>query len=75
VIQAIKLGQLAIKKFLSPNLALLVDNAHTSVIGEVGKNVYEKLHDLNWDIRDSAIELLYVVTDIAEISKSLMERN
>lgn len=68
-ILAFKLAQLTIKKFLSPNLALLVNSAQGSIIEEIGKNIYTKLHDVNWGIRDSAMELLCVVADIAELSK------
>lgn len=68
MIKAFRLAQLTIKKFLSPNLALLVDSTHGSVIEEIGKTIYEKLHDTHWDIRDSAMELLYIVADVAEIS-------
>jgi hypothetical protein len=35
----------------------------------VGPILQKRLHDVNWVVRDSALEVLQVVTGIAEISK------
>uniref|UniRef100_A0A8D8E4B2 BRCA1-associated ATM activator 1 n=1 Tax=Culex pipiens TaxID=7175 RepID=A0A8D8E4B2_CULPI len=67
VVLALKLTQLSIEHFLAPNLALLMDNIEGSGLSFVGRIIYQRLHDSNWEVRDSALELLASIVEISEI--------
>ncbi|XP_058812065.1 uncharacterized protein LOC131676779 [Topomyia yanbarensis] len=67
VVLALKLTQLSIEYFLAPNLALLMDNLNGSGLEFVGRVIYKRLHDGNWEVRDSALELLASIVEISEI--------
>ncbi|CAH2264777.1 uncharacterized protein LOC120629348 [Pararge aegeria] len=67
VVTALNVISITVKKFLPPNLSLLMESKPGSTMHELGKLIYIKMHDLNWEVRDSALELLYVVTDISFI--------
>ncbi|VVC86569.1 unnamed protein product [Leptidea sinapis] len=69
VCNILKKPNLTCKKFLHPNLSLLLDTKPGSSLHVIGKLMYLKMHDLNWEIRDSALELLLVCTEISFISK------
>jgi hypothetical protein len=68
-VQGLELMKVAIQNFMPPNLALLMNTLQGSTIDQVGPILQKRLHDTNWDVRDSALEVLQVVTGIAEISK------
>ena len=61
--------QIAIQNFMPPNLALLMNTLKGSSIDQLGPILRKRLHDVNWDVRDTALEVLQVVTNIAEISE------
>ncbi|XP_034830716.1 uncharacterized protein [Maniola hyperantus] len=67
VVTALNVITITVKKFLPPNLSLLMESKPGSTMHELGKLIFMKMHDLNWEVRDSALELLYVVTDISFI--------
>uniref|UniRef100_A0A182N9X3 Uncharacterized protein n=1 Tax=Anopheles dirus TaxID=7168 RepID=A0A182N9X3_9DIPT len=67
VVLALKLTQTSIEHFLAPNLALLMDNISGSGLEHVGHIIYKRLHDLSWEARDSALELLASIVSISEI--------
>ncbi|XP_029715833.2 uncharacterized protein LOC109425246 [Aedes albopictus] len=67
VVLALKLTQLSIEHGLSPNLALLMDNIQGSGLEFVGRIIYKRLHDSNWEVRDSSLELLASIVEISEI--------
>ncbi|CAH2106084.1 unnamed protein product [Euphydryas editha] len=67
VVTAFNVIAITVKKFIPPNLSLLMDSKPGSTMHELGKLIYMKMHDLNWEVRDSALELLYVCTDISFI--------
>lgn len=64
-VDVLKLAQLCVEYFLAPNLALLVDTMAGSEMQKLGPNILKRMHDPNWEVRDSAIELL---TSLAKIS-------
>ncbi|KAJ4441108.1 hypothetical protein ANN_10958 [Periplaneta americana] len=66
-VQGLQLMQAAIQNFMPPNLALLMNTLKDSSIDQLGPILQKRLHDMNWDVRDSALEVLQVVTTIAEI--------
>ncbi|KAJ9580213.1 hypothetical protein L9F63_004156, partial [Diploptera punctata] len=68
-VQGLQLMQVAIQNFMPPNLALLMNTLKGSSIDQLGPILHKRLHDINWDVRDSALEVLQVVTSIAEIRK------
>jgi hypothetical protein len=68
-VQGLQLMQVAIQNFMPPNLALLMNTMKGSTIDQVGPVLQKRLHDVSWDVRDSALEVLQVVTAIAEISE------
>ncbi|ALC45765.1 CG7044 [Drosophila busckii] len=65
-VQAIKLVQLSVEHFLSPNMALLVDNLQGSALVCLGPIIVKRMHDTTWEVRDSTLEL---TTSIACISR------
>ncbi|XP_026498986.2 uncharacterized protein LOC113402857 [Vanessa tameamea] len=67
VVTALNVITITVKKFLPPNLSLLLDAKPGSPMHELGKLIYMKMHDFHWEVRDSALELLYVCTDISFI--------
>lgn len=69
--QALKLTQLCVEHFLAPNLALLFDNLHDSTLEHLGPTIKKRLHDTNWEVRDSSLELLTSITKISVCSKSV----
>lgn len=68
VVVSLKVIGLTVKKFLQPNLSLLVDAQPGGSIHDLGKLIYRKMQDRHWEIRDTALELLHICTDIAYIS-------
>jgi len=47
--------KIAIANFMPPNLALLVNS--DSHMNEIGPTLFKRLHDSNWEVRDSVLEL------------------
>lgn len=50
-------------------MALLVDKLDDFTFVPLGPIIVKRLHDLNWEVRDSALELLTSISDIAYCSK------
>ncbi|XP_059051549.1 uncharacterized protein LOC131846300 [Achroia grisella] len=67
VVTALNIITLTVKKFLPPNLSLLMEAKPGSSLHDIGQLIYTKMHDMHWEVRDSALELLYVCTDFAYI--------
>ncbi|KAK2575840.1 hypothetical protein KPH14_007215 [Odynerus spinipes] len=63
-VKALKVCKLAIQNFMPPNLALLIDS--DSHMNEIGPTLYKRLHDLNWEVRDSVLEVLNTIAIISE---------
>jgi hypothetical protein len=52
---------------MPPNLALLIDSDnHTN---EIGPTLFKRLHDPNWEVKDSVLEVLNTIAMISEYSK------
>lgn len=68
-VHALKLTQLSIDQFLAPNLALLMDTLAGSDMQNLGPVIFKRLHDMNWEVRDSALEVLATTASISKISK------
>lgn len=66
--KALKLCELAIDNFMPPNLALLVDS-EDSHMNDIGPTLFKRLHDQNWEVRDSVLEVLNTIATISECSK------
>lgn len=67
-VKALKLCELAIHNFMPPNLALLVDpDCHC--MNEIGTALFKRLHDINWEVRDSVFEVLNTIATISEDSE------
>ncbi|XP_022905992.1 uncharacterized protein [Onthophagus taurus] len=64
-IEALKLLNLSISKYMSPNLTLLLDNTQDSCLNQLGPLLLNNLSDLNWEIRDSALEVLKTILDFS----------
>ncbi|EZA54607.1 hypothetical protein DMN91_006727 [Ooceraea biroi] len=63
-VKALKLCKLAIHNFMPPNLALLVDS--DSQTNEIGPTLFKRLHDPNWEVKDSVLEVLNTIATISE---------
>lgn len=55
---------------MQPNLALLVDNTSGTTIDNLGPILNSKLKDSAWEVRDSALEVLYTVAEYSKTSTS-----
>jgi len=54
---------------MPPNLALLIDSdSHTN---EIGPTLFKRLHDPNWEVKDSVLEVLNTIAMISEYSKHI----
>ncbi|XP_011314951.1 uncharacterized protein [Fopius arisanus] len=63
-VKALQICKLAIQNFMPPNLALLVEcDSHMSGIGQT---LFKRLHDPNWEVRDSVLEVLITIAEISE---------
>lgn len=67
--QGLQLMHLTIANFMPPNLALLVDDVNDSSIETTPPMLYKRLHDANWEVRDSALEIIQTISEISHISK------
>lgn len=66
----LKVIQLGIENFMAPNLALLMDSIEcSSALTDLGPLLYQRLHDVQWEIRDSVLEVLHTLIVISECSK------
>lgn len=63
-VKALRLCKLAIHNFMPPNLALLVDS--DSHMNEIGPTLFKRLHDPNWEVKDSVFEVLNTIATISE---------
>lgn len=52
---------------MPPNLVLLVET--DSHMNEIGPTLFKRLHDINWEVRDSVLEVLNTIAIISEDSK------
>lgn len=60
---------ISIKKFLSPDMTLLVESQQGSALNEIGCVMKTFIKHEDWELRDSALSLLLTCTEIAFISK------
>lgn len=70
IIQTLKLINIATAKFMSPNMALLLDSTTDSVINLLGPLLYSKIFDTNLDIKIAALEVVCTVGRMSRNSKS-----
>ncbi|XP_053969942.1 uncharacterized protein LOC128871850 [Anastrepha ludens] len=66
-VQSLKLLQLSIEHYLSPNMALLVDNLKGSGLIVMGPVIMKRSHDPAWEVRDSILELVISIADISRL--------
>lgn len=65
--KALKICNVAISNFMPPNLILLASSDTHS--DELGKTLFKRLHDANWEVQDSVLEILNTIADISEHSE------
>ncbi|XP_076240863.1 integrator complex assembly factor Brat1 [Calliopsis andreniformis] len=63
-VNALKVCKLSIQNFMPPNLVLLVET--DSHMNEIGPTLFKRLHDVNWEVRDSVLEVLNTIAIISE---------
>ncbi|XP_076748688.1 integrator complex assembly factor Brat1 [Xylocopa sonorina] len=63
-VKALKVCKLAIQNFMPPNLVLLIET--DSHMNEIGPTLFRRLHDINWEVRDSVLEVLNTIATISE---------
>ncbi|XP_053988394.1 uncharacterized protein LOC128881403 isoform X1 [Hylaeus volcanicus] len=63
-VKALKVCKLAIQNFMPPNLVLLVEA--DSNMNDIGPTLFKRLHDINWEVRDSVLEVLNTIATISE---------
>lgn len=67
------LVEMSTKKFLSPDMTLLVESKHGSALSEMTSLMQRFIQHEDWEVRDSALSLLLACTDIAFVSKCIGE--
>lgn len=70
-VEVLKLAQLSVEHFMAPNLALLVDTLSGSDMQKLGPLIMKRLHDSNWEVRDTVLELLASMANISLASESV----
>lgn len=63
--EALKLLKLSIEKYMSPNLALLVDRTNDSSLSQLGPLLHLKLKENHWQIRDGSLQVLLTISELA----------
>ncbi|XP_048267982.1 uncharacterized protein LOC100651582 isoform X2 [Bombus terrestris] len=63
-VKALKVCKLAIQNFMPPDLVLLTET--DSHMNEIGPTLFKRLHDVNWEVRDSVLEVLNTIAIISE---------
>ncbi|XP_043258227.1 uncharacterized protein LOC122400707 isoform X1 [Colletes gigas] len=63
-VKALKVCKLAIQNFMPPNLVLLVET--DSHMNDIGPTLFKRLHNANWEVRDSVLEVLNTIATISE---------
>lgn len=53
---------------MSPNLLLLDANMAGTSLELLGPIIMRRLHDVNWEVRDSTLEMLTSIATIANVS-------
>lgn len=62
--RVLNLIQISIEHFLSPNMALLMEDE--SGLEHLGPNIYNRLSDDAWEVRDSTIQLVISIICISK---------
>ncbi|CAH0579482.1 unnamed protein product [Chrysodeixis includens] len=74
VIKVLDLIDICVKKFLSPNMTLLVESRQDSTLNEIGTLMKTYLQHDDWEVRDSALNLLYSCIDVAYIKYTPLQK-
>lgn len=69
VVKALKLVNVSLVKYMSPNLALLVDRTNDSTLAVLGPLLCTKLCDMTWEVRDSALEVVCTISHMSSTSE------
>lgn len=69
VVQILLVIKLVVVKFMSPNLILLLTPSEGSSFECLMPLLYKRMHDPNWEIRDSCVEAVTVFAELADTSK------
>ncbi|KAL0279262.1 UNVERIFIED_CONTAM: hypothetical protein PYX00_000864 [Menopon gallinae] len=65
-VQTLSLIKLAISNFMAPNLVLLINDVKGTSFDYLLKNLYNKLHDQNWEVRDSCVEVIGIIAELSD---------
>lgn len=69
IVKILDLINICIKNFISPDMALLVESRQDSTLTEVGALMKTYLQHDDWEVKDSALNLLFTCIDVAYVSK------
>ncbi|CAH0579484.1 unnamed protein product [Chrysodeixis includens] len=67
IVKSLDLIDICVKKFLSPNMSLLVESQQDSTLNEIGALMKTYLQHDEWEVKDSALNLLCSCTEICFI--------
>ncbi|CAH2037077.1 unnamed protein product, partial [Iphiclides podalirius] len=65
LVQTLDLIDISIKKFLCPDMTLLIENKDESSLAEIGAITKEYIQHQEWEVRDSALILLLSCTQLS----------
>ncbi|KAF4519207.1 hypothetical protein B566_EDAN013501 [Ephemera danica] len=66
VSQVLQVMRRSIEGFMPPNLALLINTIQDTQLSNLGPQLFRCLHNTTWEVRDSALEVLSVMAQIAD---------
>lgn len=66
VVNTLKLVNITIVKYMTPNLALLIDRTSDSTVSLLGPLLIDKLHDSNINVKVSALEIVWSILRLSE---------
>ncbi|RZC33048.1 hypothetical protein BDFB_004777 [Asbolus verrucosus] len=69
VVKVLKLINISIAKYMSPNLALLIDRTTDSTVDLLGTLLYSKLHDDESQVKETALEVICTMSCMSTSSK------
>ncbi|KAG8227375.1 hypothetical protein J437_LFUL000383, partial [Ladona fulva] len=67
VVQCFQLMKRCIEDFIPPNLALLINSVSNSSLSQLGPLLAKRIHDPNWEVKDSVFEVLECISNISDI--------
>ncbi|XP_026728999.1 uncharacterized protein LOC113494749 isoform X3 [Trichoplusia ni] len=74
IVKILDLINICIKNFISPDMALLLESRQDSTLTEVGALMKTYLQHDDWEVKDSALNLLFTCIDVAYVKYTPLQK-